>query len=46
MSVTDWRGRVKENQDPEDGGDLPIDENLPAAARRGRCCGRCFGRTG
>ncbi|KUI28459.1 ABC transporter [Mycobacterium sp. IS-1496] len=26
MSVTDWRGRVKDNQDPDD---LPIDESVP-----------------
>lgn len=28
MSVTDWRGRVKENQDGDDG-NLPIDESVP-----------------
>ena len=29
MSVTGWRGRVKENQDGDDADDLPIDESVP-----------------
>lgn len=29
MTATDWRGRVKEDRDSADGGDLPIDESVP-----------------